>query len=178
MKNSPRPPRCPRARRNKAIIVTCLCLVAIIGATAVNKKARRASEARKPVTVRTTAYTHTESDHLVYGRQTAIGTTLQAGRVNSAAADWSFMPVGTKFRIVGDKTLYEVDDYGSALVGTETVDIYRPSRSSMNTWGVRHVDIRIVERGSVEKSIEVLKDRTAYRHCREMLERLRATVDA
>ena len=167
--------RSPRIRKNKAAIATCLYLVAILGATAVNQKARVASKARRPISVRTTAYTHSEADHLVYGRKTAIGTTLQTGRVNSAAADWSFMPVGTKFRIVGDKTLYEVDDYGSALVGTETVDIYRPSRSSMNAWGVRQVDIRIVKRGSIEKSIEVLKGRTGYRHCREMLERLRST---
>src|SRR5437016_3427658 len=38
--------------------------------------------------VRTTAYTHTESDHRCHGCQTAIGTTLRYDTVHSAAADW------------------------------------------------------------------------------------------
>ncbi len=168
----------PRLALNRAALATSFYLVALGGGVAVNDEARREAEARRPIAVRTTAYTHTESDHLVYGRKTAIGTTLKHGKVNSAAADWSFLPVGTKFRIVGDDTLYEVDDYGSALVGTETVDIYRPSRNSMNRWGVRHVDIEIVERGCVDTSIAVLKGRTAWRHCREMLDRLRAGREA
>ena len=36
--------------------------------------------------VRTTAYTHTESDHLQHGSQTCIGTTLRHDAVHSAAA--------------------------------------------------------------------------------------------
>jgi 3D (Asp-Asp-Asp) domain-containing protein len=122
--------------------------------------------------VRTTAYTHTESDHLEYGRKTAVGTTLKSGGLNSAAADWSVYPVGTKFKIAGNDTVYEIDDYGSALVGTETIDIYRPSRSSMNAWGVKYVDIEIVEEGCIETSIEILRQRTRYAHCRAMLARL------
>ena len=35
--------------------------------------------------VRTTAYTHNESDHLKYGRKTALGTRLRFGKVRSAA---------------------------------------------------------------------------------------------
>ena len=163
----------PRISGNRAILATGLYLAALIFAVAVNEEARRTAEGRIPISVRTTAYTHSEADHIVYGRKTAIGTTLQAGRVNSAAADWSVFPVGTKFKMVGEDTVYEVDDYGSALVGTETIDIYKTSRGAMNSWGVRHVDIEIIERGSVEKSISVLKGRTAWRHCREMLERLR-----
>src|SRR5205807_4862720 len=50
--------------------------------------------------IRTTAYTHTESDHTQYGCQTCIGTTLCYGAVHSAAADWSRWPVGTTFRIL------------------------------------------------------------------------------
>ncbi|MEM7145621.1 MAG: 3D domain-containing protein [Verrucomicrobiota bacterium] len=122
--------------------------------------------------VRTTAYTHSERDHLKYGRKTAKGTTLRSGSVNSAAADWSVYPVGTKFKIAGIDRIYEIDDYGSALVGTETIDLYKPTRTAMNTWGVRHVDIEIVEVGCVETSIEILKGRKGYRHCRAMLEKL------
>ncbi len=133
------------------------------------------AKAGHTINVRTTAYTHTEADHLKHGRKTAAGTLLQAGTINSAAADWGFLPLGTTFRIKGDPdSLYRVDDYGRALAGTETVDIYRPSRTSMNHWGVRHVEIEIVEFGSIEKSIQILKGRTRYAHCRSMLARLRA----
>jgi len=98
--------------------------------------------------VRTTAYTHTESDHLEYGNKNAIGTTLQCRKdYTSAAADWSRFPLGTKFRIVGDPTVYVVDDCGGALWGTSTIDIYKPSMSAMHAWGTRHVEIEILDFG-------------------------------
>jgi 3D (Asp-Asp-Asp) domain-containing protein len=97
--------------------------------------------------VRTTAYTHDEADHLVYGRSTAIGTTLRCSQTyNSAAADWSRFPLGTKFQIVGEPTVYVIDDCGGALYGTNTIDIYRPSFSAMNAWGTRFVQIKILDR--------------------------------
>lgn len=98
--------------------------------------------------VRTTAYTHTESDHLKYGNKNAIGTILQCRKdYNSAAADWSRFPLGTKFLIAGDSTVYVVDDCGGALWGTSTIDIYRPSMAAMHAWGTRHVEIKILEYG-------------------------------
>jgi 3D (Asp-Asp-Asp) domain-containing protein len=109
--------------------------------------------------VKTTAYTHTESDHIVYGAKAARGENLKYGKVRSAAADWSVYPVGTVFQIEGEKTLYEVDDYGSALVGTETIDLYRPSKASMNEWGARHVNINVIKWGSLETSLAILKPR-------------------
>ena len=149
----------------------CLLLGGLIGAT--TAQASFFKTKKKEMQVRTTAYTHSESDHLKYARQTAAGTTLKAGKVNSAAADWSFLPLGTTFRIKGQKTLYKVEDYGRALVGTKTIDIYRPSRGSMNDWGVRHVEIEIVKKGCIETSINLLKGRTHHAHCRKMLEQLR-----
>ncbi|MCX6878941.1 MAG: hypothetical protein NTW21_34795 [Verrucomicrobia bacterium] len=57
--------------------------------------------------VRTTAYGCGENDHLIYGNRNAIGTPLQyTEQVHSAAADWSFYPVGTTFRIKGLPHLY------------------------------------------------------------------------
>ncbi|HEY1048862.1 MAG TPA: 3D domain-containing protein [Prosthecobacter sp.] len=121
--------------------------------------------------VRTTAYTHDESDHIVYGVKNAVGTNLKFGTVRSAAADWSRFPVGTKFRIAGQPGIvYEVDDYGSALVGTGTIDLYKPSQSQMNNWGVRHVDIEVIQWGSFERSMELMRDRTKWRHVRAMME--------
>lgn len=123
--------------------------------------------------VRTTAYTHSESDHLQYGRQSAAGTTLKYGsQVRSAAADWSKYPLGTRFKIEGLPYEYVVDDYGSALVGTETIDIYKPEKGTMNTWGVRNVPIKVIEWGSFEESRKILDERKHVRHAdhvREML---------
>ena len=123
--------------------------------------------------VRTTAYTCSEDDHIVYGNSNATGTPLRySNRVRSAAADWSFYPVGTVFRIAGLPYLYVVDDYGSALTGNGTVDIYTPSKSLMNTWGSRNVEMTIVQWGSFNRSAQILSQRTKYGHCRSMLANL------
>lgn len=115
--------------------------------------------------VRTTAYSHVEADHLVYGRKSAAGTNLQYGsRVRSAAADWSKYPLGTRFTIEGLPYEYVVDDYGSALVGTETIDIYKPEAGTMNKWGVRNVPIKVLEWGSFEESRKILDERKHVRH--------------
>ncbi|MFY7816767.1 MAG: 3D domain-containing protein [Akkermansiaceae bacterium] len=119
--------------------------------------------------VRTTAYTCSEDDHLQYGSANAFGTTLKYNnRVRSAAADWSFYPLGTVFKIKGQSPLYVVDDYGSALTGTGTIDIYHPTRDWMNAWGRRNVEIVVVQWGSLERSAEVLSKRTHHPHCRRM----------
>jgi 3D (Asp-Asp-Asp) domain-containing protein len=129
--------------------------------------------------IKTTAYTHTEADHIEYGARNAAGTLLKYGQVRSAAADWSVYPVGTVFQIVGDNSLYIVDDYGSALVGTKTIDLYKPTASAMNQWGTRKVSIRILRWGSFAKSLAILKPR-AFKamHVREMVSRLSARVAA
>ena len=120
--------------------------------------------------VRTTAYTCTEDDHLIYGNKNATGTVLRYNdKVRSAAADWSFYPVGTTFRIKGLPYLYVVDDYGSALLGTGTVDIYKPNKEVMNQWGRRNVELTVVQWGSFNRSAELLSKRTSYDHCRKML---------
>ena len=120
--------------------------------------------------VRTTAYTDSEADHLIYGSKNATGTILRyTNRVRSAAADWSFYPVGTTFRIKGLPYLYVVDDYGSALTGTGTIDIYKPNKEIMKLWGSRNVELTVVQWGSFSRSAELLKQRTSFAHCRQML---------
>lgn len=119
--------------------------------------------------VRTTAYTCSEDDHLIYGSKNATGTPLRySNRVRSAAADWSFYPVGTVFRIKGLPQLYVVDDYGSALTGTGTIDIYKPSKDIMNLWGRRTVEVTVVQWGSFKRSAELLAQRLKFPHCRQM----------
>lgn len=127
--------------------------------------------------VRTTAYCHDEADHLIYGRKTALGSPLRFGLIRSAAADWSRYPAGTLFRIASEPgVVYQVDDYGSALVGTDTIDLYKPSRGLMNNWGVRHVDIEVIRWGCFNSSINVLRDRTRFPHVRRMFDELNSIV--
>ena len=125
--------------------------------------------AQRTRVVRTTAYTHSERDHLAYGPRNAVGTALKyTSSVRSAAADWSVYPLGTTFRIKGQPYLYVVDDYGSALVGTGTIDIYQPNKKLMKEWGRRYVELTIVRWGDPANSLEVLGSRRGYRHCRAM----------
>lgn len=120
-------------------------------------------------TVRTTAYTHTESDHRQYTNHNALGGTLGYGQIKSAAADWSRWPAGTVFKIVETGETYRVDDYGWALTGRNTIDLYKPTRYDMNNWGCRTVTIQILQWGDTNYSYEVLKPRSHYPHVRRML---------
>lgn len=125
--------------------------------------------------VKTTAYCHREADSLKYGKLSASGTPLRSkGKIRSAAADWSRYPVGTKFRIVGSQQIYEVDDYGSALVGTDTIDIYQPTLTLMRNWGAPVVRVEILEWGSMKRSIEILESRLRASHVKQMWQSLQA----
>jgi 3D (Asp-Asp-Asp) domain-containing protein len=120
--------------------------------------------------VRTTAYTHARH------AKSASGSPLHAGGLNSAAADWSRFPLGTKFKIADTDRIYVVDDYGSALVGTNTIDLYMPTRRAMRHWGVRKVAIEIVEAGSFARSLAVLKGRRHVPYVRKMVKALERRV--
>lgn len=182
--------------------------------------------------VRTTAYTHTESDHLAYGNRTALGGRLHAAtgairraeytpravavngddpadyrrasysgpalekfslketkttklvktkrgtkrvvvthkpQIGSAAADWSRWPAGTVFRLISTGQVYRVEDYGWALAGRNTIDLYMPSRGSMNSWGVREENIQILQWGDPGESLRLLQGHQGYRHIRRMV---------
>lgn len=159
--------------------------------------------------VRTTAYTHTESDHRQYGNLTALGTELHAAaRPNvpraipigasasaagyqpiayvsrsqpfrfesyqtqtygSAAADWSRWPAGTIFRIVATGQLYRVEDYGWALAGRNTIDLYMQTPRDMNGWGVREEAIQIVQWGDPAASLRKLASHQKFRHIKRMV---------
>ena len=87
----------------------------------------------------------------------------------SAAADWSRFPLGTRFQIVGTQDRYVIDDYGGALVGTNTIDLYMTNRRAMRLWGVKHVDIDILEWGSKQQSLKVLAPRRKNGLVRRMI---------
>jgi 3D (Asp-Asp-Asp) domain-containing protein len=115
--------------------------------------------------VRTTAYTHSERG----GPHNALGSKLSGCHVMSAASDWSRFPLGTRFRIANTNEEYIIDDYGIALVGTDTIDLYKTSRLDMQRWGVRHVDIDILQWGSEEESLKVLTPRCKHHCVRQMV---------
>lgn len=128
--------------------------------------ATRPAKAGQRLIVRTTAYTQTEPG----GWANGIGGRLRYNMTNSSAAsDWSWLPVGTRFRMICTGRKYVIEDYGTALVGRRTIDLFCPSRGLMNQWGMRHVEIEILEWGSPRKSLEVLAERRRHPQCRAMV---------
>lgn len=188
--------------------------------------------------VRTTAYTHTESDHREYGKRNALGGELQAAgppihraevarraipvdaapravsvddagsfspqlqpfsmeekrtvtrttkrgtkttrsvkravivskpRVGSAAADWSRWPAGTSFRLLSTGQIYRVDDYGWALAGRNTIDLYMSNQREMNSWGARQETIQILQWGDPQESLQFLRRHQDYKHIKRMV---------
>jgi 3D (Asp-Asp-Asp) domain-containing protein len=191
--------------------------------------------------VRTTAYTHTESDHRQYGARNALGGELHAAgpairradttrgipadlgeqfgyeriaysaaphqpfspdegtiitthvraktkpakskgpvkrakavtkkspRIGSAAADWGRWPAGTTFRLLSTGQMYRVEDYGWALAGRNTIDLYMPNQREMNWWGAREEPIQVLHWGDANDSLKLLVPRQRYKHVRRMV---------
>lgn len=217
-----------------ALAAASACVLSSCGTATVAHVSKRNLPAYEPPLaradlqqVRTTAYTHTESDHVAYGPRNALGGLLQPasiprGRadisspffpmaesapavrnytiglttrpkkstskkssrdkktakrskksapfsIGSAAADWSRWPLGTKFQIVSTGQIYQIDDYGWALSGRNTIDLYMGSRGDMNRWGVRNEPIKILQWGDATKSMAILERRQEHKHIHRMV---------
>ncbi len=163
-----------------------LAALAVIGLGACTVTAPHGKVADKPakvaktVPVKATAYSYGAKCNGSWAKRNAIGGKLKAGAVNSAAADWSRFPVGTKFRVVETGKIYQVDDYGSAMVGKDKVDLYMSDYGQVNRWGVRNVTLEIVEWGSPKESLAILKERTRSRkgYLGRMVEQLEAKLQS
>lgn len=127
----------------------------------------------KTVPVTATAYSCGAKCNGVWSGRNAIGGRLKSGAVNSAASDWSRIPLGTKFRVVETGKVYVVDDYGSAMVGKNKVDLFHTNYRDVYRWGVRQVTLEIIEWGCPEESLTVLKPRVRAPHVRRMVEALK-----
>jgi 3D (Asp-Asp-Asp) domain-containing protein len=112
---------------NLAVAAAGACL--IVGCATQSKS--NLSSARHIPNVRTTAYTHSEGS----GCHNAIGSRLSGDNVMSAASDWSRYPLGTRFRVASTNEEYIIDDYGWALVGTDTIDLYQAEPAGNETLG-------------------------------------------
>lgn len=143
--------------------------------------------------IRTTAYTHTESDHTQYGSRNALGGQLHAAgpgirraenvargakravavskspKIGSAAADWGRWPAGTTFRLLSTGQIYRVEDYGWALSGRNTIDLYMANSRAMNSWGTRQEPIQILKWGDRNESLRFLEAKQGYKHVKRMV---------
>jgi 3D (Asp-Asp-Asp) domain-containing protein len=90
-------------------------------------------------------------------------------QIGSAAADWSRWPAGTVFRLLSTGQVYKIDDYGWALAGRNTIDLYMPTRRAMNAWGARDEGIQILRWGNPDESLRLLQAHQGYRHIRRMV---------
>jgi 3D (Asp-Asp-Asp) domain-containing protein len=87
----------------------------------------------------------------------------------SAAADWARWPAGTIFRVLSTGQLYRVEDYGWALAGRNTIDLYMATPREMNGWGVRQELIQVVQWGDRKECLRRLAPHTKYRHVKRMV---------
>jgi 3D (Asp-Asp-Asp) domain-containing protein len=159
----------PKCLNLTVVVIIGLLLAGCAEQSVINKPLTAVEQANSHLgrmnNVRTTAYTCVEKG----GRKNALGKYLSGRHIMSAAADWSRFPVGTRFRIVRTREEYIIDDYGTALVGTNTIDLYKPTKLEMKRWGVQNVDIDILQWGSEQKSLEVLGPRLKHPQVQQMV---------
>ena len=125
------------------------------------KKATRAT-----TTVTTTKVTKTAAS--ARGAKRAVAVS-KPPKIGSAAADWSRWPMGTTFRLLSTGQMYRVEDYGWALSGRNTIDLYMSNRRDMNTWGARQEPIQILHWGDSQQSLQVLQSHTEHKHIKRMV---------
>jgi len=90
-------------------------------------------------------------------------------QIGSAAADWSRWPAGTVFRLLSTGQNYRVEDYGWALSGRNTIDLYMANQREMNSWGAREEAIEVLKWGDPQESLQFLRRHQDYRHIKRMV---------
>ncbi|HEX5490783.1 MAG TPA: hypothetical protein VFX07_05945 [Candidatus Udaeobacter sp.] len=94
---------------------------------------------------------------------------VRSPQIGSAAADWSRWPAGTVFRLLSTGQNYRVEDYGWALSGRNTIDLYMANQREMNNWGAREETIEVVKWGDPDESLQFLRRHQDYRHIKRMV---------
>jgi hypothetical protein len=69
--------------------------------------------------------------------------------------------------------IFRVDDYGWAITGRNTIDLYKPTRSAMNAWGVRTERIELLSWGDPATSYKRLRPAEKYEHVAQMMRDLK-----
>ena len=124
----------------------------------------------------TAATTRATKTTTVRGTKRAVAVS-KPSRIGSAAADWSRWPMGTTFRLLSTGQTYRVEDYGWALSGRNTIDLYMSNRRDMNTWGARQEPIQILHWGDVQQSLQVLQSHTDHKHIKRMVLELQGRTE-
>ena len=97
------------------------------------------------------------------------GAVGRPPKIGSAAADWSRWPMGTTFRLLSTGQIYRVEDYGWALSGRNTIDLYMANRRDMNSWGARQEPIQVLRWGDPQQSLQFLQSHQDYKHIKRMV---------
>jgi 3D (Asp-Asp-Asp) domain-containing protein len=160
-----------------AILPACSTSNEVSRQTAPTPAKAASAKPAKTVPVVATAYGASAKCNSKWAGRNAIGGRLKSGALTSAAADWSRFPVGTKFRVKETGRVYVVDDYGSAMVGKDKVDLFKTNYREVYRWGVRNVQLEIIEWGDFEKSLAILKPRSRSRHVKSMVQSLEAKLN-
>ncbi len=126
------------------------------------QETKKATRATTTITTRGTKTTTTR------GAKRAVAANKPL-RIGSAAADWSRWPIGTTFRLLSTGQIYRVEDYGWALSGRNTIDLYMSNQRDMNTWGARQEPIQILRWGDPQQSLQFLQSHTDYKHIKRMV---------
>jgi 3D (Asp-Asp-Asp) domain-containing protein len=103
------------------------------------------------------------------GRQKRAVAVSKPPQIGSAAADWSRWPAGTEFRLISTGQNYRVEDYGWALSGRNTIDLYMLNQHEMNSWGARQETIEVLKWGDPQESLQFLRSHQNYRHIKRMV---------
>jgi 3D (Asp-Asp-Asp) domain-containing protein len=121
------------------------------------------------VTTTVTTKRVTKTTTTTKGGKRAVAVSKSPPRIGSAAADWSRWPVGTTFRLLSTGQMYRVEDYGWALSGRNTIDLYMANQRDMNTWGARQEPIQILHWGDPQQSLQILRLHSDHKHIKRML---------
>ncbi len=97
------------------------------------------------------------------------GAVGRPPKIGSAAADWSRWPMGTTFRLLSTGQMYRVEDYGWALSGRNTIDLYMANQRDMNSWGARQEPIQVLRWGDPQQSLQFLQSHQDYKHIKRMV---------
>jgi 3D (Asp-Asp-Asp) domain-containing protein len=130
------------------------------------KKATRVTT----TTVTTTRVTKTtKTPVMTRGGKRAVAAKNAPPRIGSAAADWSRWPMGTTFRLLSTGQTYRIEDYGWALSGRNTIDLYMANQRDMNAWGARQEPIQVLHWGDAQQSLQILQAHTEHKHIKRMV---------
>jgi 3D (Asp-Asp-Asp) domain-containing protein len=126
---------------------------------------------KKATRVTTTATTTrvTKTTVSTRGAKRGVAVSKAPLRIGSAAADWSRWPIGTTFRLLSTGQMYRVEDYGWALSGRNTIDLYMANQRDMNAWGARKEPIQVLRWGDPQQSLQFLRAHQDYKHIKRMV---------